>query len=71
MDWSDVKMEGQRRRNMALGDLKLPEYSECADPFAYWQRAKAGDSRAKEILELTRKIFSVGKYPILQWPDVT
>jgi hypothetical protein len=57
---------------MDLGDLKFPNYSECADLYAYWQeRAKAGDARAKEILELTRKIMAIGKSPIRTWPDVT
>ncbi len=57
---------------MDLGDLKFPEYSESAELFAYMQeRTRSGDEWAKQFLALARKVFVIGKSPILEWPDVT
>jgi hypothetical protein len=57
---------------MDLADFKFPEYSASAEVIAYWQnRAKSGDERAEQFLDLFRRIFAIGKSPIRDWPDVT
>jgi hypothetical protein len=56
---------------MDLGDLKCPQYGESAELIAYWQeRAKSGDAWASQFLDLLRNIVAIGRYPILEWPDV-